>query len=375
MSDLQLLRFVVQLAILLAAARLLGELFARLGQPAIAGELLAGIVLGPSLLGGMFPELYEAIFVPRDESGRHILEAFSWLGIMLLLIVAGMETEPRILRRVGRAAAYVTVLGMLIPLLAGIVLGYLLSFSPELNGTAPDRVVFVLFVAVMMTITAVPVLARILGDLGLVRTPIGATILSAAVATDTAGWILLSGAAGLAAGEAGPASLASSTGGVVLFLLLAYLAGRPAVVFLTGMARRMRTGYPMIAVSLSVSFVLAAVTQLLGVHVILGAFIGGILVGQSPHVDERCRRRLESIVMGFFAPIFFATSGLKVDLGGLLEPSLLGVCALVILAASASKLLGGTLGAHLGGIPFWQAVAVGSASNARGSMEVVAATL
>lgn len=374
LSDLQLLRFIVQLVILLVSARLLGELFARLGQPPIIGELLAGVLIGPSFLGGMFPGLYEAVFAPEDQSGQHVLEAFSWLGIILLLMVVGMETDLRVLRRVGRVAAYATVLDVLVPASAGVLLGYLLSQYAALNATQ-DTIVFVLFFAVMMAISAVPVLARILGDLGLLRTGVGAAMLSAAVATDTVGWIALAAATGLATGGVSAANVAASVGGTVLFLVTAYFLGRPAVNALTDRARNMRVDYRMVTVALTISFGLAAITQFIGVHAILGAFVGGVLIGQSPHVEDHSKRRMESVVMGFFAPVFFAASGLKVDLSQLLDPLLLSTALLVIVVASASKLVGGFLGARLGGMPFWQAAAVGSGLNARGSMQVIAATL
>lgn len=374
LSDLQLLRFIVQLVILLVSARLLGELFARLGQPPIIGELLAGVLIGPSFLGGMFPGLYEAVFAPEDQSGQHVLEAFSWLGIILLLMVVGMETDLRVLRRVGRVAAYATVLDVLVPASAGVLLGYLLSQYAALNATQ-DTIVFVLFFAVMMAISAVPVLARILGDLGLLQTGVGAAMLSAAVATDTVGWIALAAATGLATGGVSAANVAASVGGTVLFLVAAYFLGRPAVNALTDRARNMRVDYRMVTVALTISFGLAAITQFIGVHAILGAFVGGVLIGQSPHVEDHSKRRMESVVMGFFAPVFFAASGLKVDLSQLLDPLLLSIALLVIVVASASKLVGGFLGARMGGMPFWQAAAVGSGLNARGSMQVIAATL
>lgn len=375
LSDLQLLRFIVQLGLLLVSARLLGELFARLGQPPIIGELLAGIMIGPTFLGGMFPGLYEAVFAPEDRSGQHILEAFSWLGIILLLMVAGMEMDPRILRRVGRATAFTTLFNVLVPAAAGVTLGYFLSRHEILNATAPETLVFVLFFTVMMAISAVPVLARILGDLDLLRTVVGATMLATAVAADTVGWIALALASGLAAGGVNAATIGVSVGGTMAFLAAAYFLGRPAINALTFRARSMRVDYRMVTVALAVSFGLAAVTQLIGVHAVLGAFVGGILIGQSPHVEARSKVRLESAVMGFFAPVFFAASGLKVDLTGLLDPFLLGVAVLVILVASTSKLVGGLIGARLGGMSFWQSAAVGSGLNARGSMEVIAATL
>lgn len=374
LSEAQLLRFIVQLGILLVSARLLGEVFARLGQPPIIGELLAGIVIGPTLLGGMFPGLYEAVFAPGDRSGQHILEAFSWLGIILLLMVAGMEMDLRLIRRSGKASAYATAFDLLVPASAGVVVGYHLSQYTRLNAT-DDTVVFVLFFAVMMAISAVPVLARILRDLGLLRTGVGATTLSAAVATDTIGWILLSAAAGLAAGGAGASNVAASVVGTLVFLTTAYLLGRPIVNTLTGRARSMRVEYRMITVTLAVSFGLAAVTQFIGIHAILGAFVGGVLIGQSPHVEAHSKRRMESVVMGFFAPVFFAAAGLKVDLSQLFDPFLLGMALLIIAVASTSKLAGGFVGARLAGMPFWQAGAVGAGLNARGSMEIIAATL
>lgn len=375
LGEIRLLRFILELALLLVVARGLGEIFKRIGQPPIVGELLAGIVIGPSFLASIFPGFYNAIFAPDDASQQHILEAFSWLGIILLLVVAGIETDLRIVQRVGKVAISTAVWSMVIPFVTGAALGYAVSRVSTLNENPQHSLVFTLFIAIMLSISAVPVIAKILIDLDLMRTNTGITILSAAVANDTLGWILLAAASGLAVGGVQLMSLSISVGGTVLFLVLAYFLGRPVVNALTGWAAGMNVNYRMLTISLVIAFSLAAVTQFIGVHAILGAFIAGILIGESPHVEDHTVRRLEGMVMGLFAPIFFAASGLKVDLTQLFDPLLIMVGIGVILIASIGKIVGGTLGARLGGMHFWQAAAVGSGLNARGSMEIIAATL
>ena len=188
LSEFQILHFLVQVGVLLLASRVLADLMKRWGQAAVIGELLAGVVLGPSILGHLAPAVYGWLF-PNDPLISHLLEALAWIGVIALLLYIGLETDLSILRGMGRTAAVVSVFGMVVPFACGLALGWLL---PAHYLAAPgQRVIFALFMAVAVAISAVPVIAKILLDLGLLRRDLGMLILAAGIIDDTTGWLLL----------------------------------------------------------------------------------------------------------------------------------------------------------------------------------------
>ncbi|MEQ1856937.1 MAG: cation:proton antiporter, partial [Longimicrobiales bacterium] len=215
-SGQSILTLLLQLASMLLLARGLAEVARRIGQPAVIGELLAGVLLGPTVLGHFAPGVFEWAF-PPEESQRHLLEIISWLGMVLLLLLTGIETDLRAMRNLGRPAFMASVFGMVIPFATGLALGWIL---PDSLLTDPaNRPVFALFLATTMAISAMPVIAKILLDLDLISHRIGVVILSSAVVDDTIGWLILSVIAGIAAGGAfSPADL-----GLTLVWLVAFL--------------------------------------------------------------------------------------------------------------------------------------------------------
>jgi Kef-type K+ transport system membrane component KefB len=214
----------VQVGVLLLAARTLGELAQRLGQPAVVGEILAGIVLGPSLLSGLFPVLGEWI-LPQNVVQGHLLELVSMIGAIFLLLITGLETDLALIKRHARTAIGVSGGGILVTFASGFLLG---QYMPDfLLADTEERLVFSLFVATAMSISAIPVIAKVLMDLNLMRRDIGQTIIAAGMSDDTIGWILLSIVAGLAAGDVVTAGTVAQTVGSVLgFLVLSFTAGR-----------------------------------------------------------------------------------------------------------------------------------------------------
>jgi Kef-type K+ transport system membrane component KefB len=213
-----ILTLLLQLAGMLLLARTLAEVMRRVGQPAVIGELLAGVLLGPTILGHWAPELFALAF-PPEASQRHLLEIISWLGMVLLLLLTGLETDIRAMRNLGRPALMASVFGMVIPFASGLALGWLL---PDAYLTDPaNRPIFAMFVATAMAISAMPVIAKILLDLDLIAHSTGLVILSASVVDDTIGWLILSVIAGLASGGAfEPAEL-----GITLLWLGVFIAG------------------------------------------------------------------------------------------------------------------------------------------------------
>src|SRR5947208_9887359 len=214
----ELLLLIVQFGLLLAVARTLGEVAQRFRLPSVVGELLAGFVLGPSLLGTVAPGAFRALFPSRAEQ-VHLLEALSWLGVIMLLILTGLETDLELIARKGKGALGISLGGIVLPFVAGVALGF--AIPGGFVARADQRGVFALFVGTAMSISAIPVIAKVLMDMDLIRRDIGQITLAAGMIDDTTGWILLSVVAGLAArGVLGPACVGKSIVSVLVVLTL-----------------------------------------------------------------------------------------------------------------------------------------------------------
>ena len=366
-----LLVLLLQLAGILFLARALAEVMRRLGQPAILGELLAGILLGPTVLGHWSPAAFRLAF-PPDVAQFHLLEVFSWLGMILLLLLTGLETDLRIVRRIGRAAVFTSVGGMLLNFSAGATLGFVLP-SRYLVSEA-TRPIFAAFLATALAITAMPVIAKILIDLGLIRRNIGVTILSAGVIDDTIGWLVLSVIAGIAsAGVFSARSLAVSLGGLAVFLVVMRYVTFPLFRRLVAYVNeRVQLAGADVTLVLVFTFLAAAVTEAIGVHAVFGAFVAGLMVRQVPRIRATAMHSLETFVLSALSPVFFAFVGLKVDLWALSGWQL---PTLVISVAILGKLIGCYTGARAGGLSHWEGVAIGFGMNARGAMELIVALI
>jgi Kef-type K+ transport system membrane component KefB/nucleotide-binding universal stress UspA family protein len=369
----QLLVFWASLATLLGVAHLLGALARRLGQPTVVGELAAGIVLGPSVMGGVVPGLQAWLF-PDDAAQRALLMAVSWIGVVLLLVCTGFETDLKLLRRLGRASAAVATGSLVVPLAGGALLGWLLPRTFVGDGGA--RSSFVLFLAIALSISALPVIAKVLFDLGIVRRELGQITIAAGMTNDLVGWILLGVVAGMASSDAfSLATLLRGVGGLAAFVVAAFTIGQRGVDRL--LRRTREAGRPAALTAAMVIVVLAAgvITQWLGVEAVLGAFIAGVVLGRSRYADRHAQDVLETVTHSVFAPIFFATAGLSVDLGRLATPTVLGWTVAVIAAATLTKFAGAYIGGRVGGLTGRHATALGAALNARGALEIVVATI
>jgi Kef-type K+ transport system membrane component KefB/nucleotide-binding universal stress UspA family protein len=363
----------VQIALLMLVARLGGELVKRMGLPAVVGELAAGIVLGPSVLGHLAPG-FSAVLFPRDAAQFHLLEVVGTLGMVLLLLLTGLETDLRLLRHLGRAALIASLMGMVFPFATGFVLGL---FTPEAYLAQPDRrILFSFFLATAMAISAMPVIAKILMDLDLTKRNIGVVILSAGVVDDTVGWLILSIIAGVAShGHVQVAQMLFTLALTAGFLLFAgfvlYPVARRTLAFVT---RRFRTPDSDLVFILVMTLACGAATEWIGIHAVFGAFIAGTLLRQIPELRSEALHRLESFVFAVLAPVFFGTVGLKVDLYSLGDGGG-GMLAVVVAIACIGKLVGCTLGGLWGGLLFWESLSIAVAMNARGAMELVVASI
>ena len=373
-SDHRVMIFFTQIMLLIVVGRLLGELMQRIGQPAVIGQLLAGILLGPSVFGALWPSAQHMIF-PVAAADRQMLNAVSELGVLMLLLLTGMETDLGLVKRVRRAAALTSLAGIVIPFLCGYALGELLPAS-----LLPDpsrRLLTSLFLATALSISSVKIVAAVLREVDFLRRNLGQVILAAAILDDTIGWTILAFIGGLAAeGQIVVGPLLISVFGTVVFLVFCLTIGRRWVARIIRWTNDFFTiEVPVISAILVIMLLLAMVTNAIGVHTVLGAFVAGIMIGQSPILTQHIEEQLRGLIVALFMPVFFGVAGLSIDLRVLGDPHLLGLALLFIGIASIGKLGGCYLGSRLARMNHPEALAVGFAMNARGSTEVILATI
>jgi Kef-type K+ transport system membrane component KefB len=368
-----LLKLVFSVAILLAAARLFGELARRLRQPPVVGEILAGVILGPSLLSGILPG-FGAWLLPQTELQSQLLDSAALIGILFLMIVVGLETDLSLIRARWRAAAGVGFGGLVVPFAFGFVAALI---APQSLLAGEDRMVFALFLAVALALSAIPVLAKILSDLRLLKREFGQTALAAGMIDDITGWALLGMVISLAsAGVLTVGAVAGTIGAIGLFFVATFLLARPVRWVLGFIIDHSESRDMALTFVVALAFGWGAFSQWLHLEPILGAFAVGVLFGQVRQLPVDVTHKLESITNGVFAPIFLATAGLRLRIDQLLEPRLLIMTLLLFLVAAAGKLGGGYLGARLlAGTPAREALGYGIALNARGVLGIVVATV
>ncbi len=361
----------LSLALLIGMARLLGELARRFHQPAILGELLAGVLLGPTVFGWLAPDIQVFLF-PREGPNALVLDGIGSLAIVLFLLVAGMEVDLSVVWKQGRAALKVGFLGTIIPFALGL-LGAVVMPRALGRQIDADPVIFALFLATAMAISALPVIAKTLMDIDLYRTDLGMVVISAAIFNDLIGWTIFALILGMMGTHGSGLGIGFILLLTLLFAVLTLTVGRWLMHRALPMLQAY-THYPGGVVGFAVTMGLfgAALTEFIGIHAIFGAFLVGIALGDSTHLEERTRVMIDDFVSFVFAPLFFASIGLKVNFLTHFDTSLV---LLVCMLACAGKLLGAVLGAYWGGFPSRERWAIGFAMNARGAMEIILGTL
>jgi Kef-type K+ transport system membrane component KefB/nucleotide-binding universal stress UspA family protein len=366
--------FVAELILLLLAGRLLGELMNRVGQPALFGQLLAGVMLGPSVLGVLAPGVHRALF-PDNPTLKHMIDAVSQIGVLLLLLLTGMETNLALVNRKRRAVISTSLTGIAVPFACGYALAY--ALPAEVMPGGEDRLVTALFLGTALSISSVKIVAMVLMEIGAIRRDLGQLVLATAILDDTIAWIIIAVISGIAThGGVRLASVGASLAGVAIFLALSLTVGRQVVTRLILWANdHMTIEMPVITAILVVMLTMSLATDLIGVHTALGAFVAGMLVGQSPVLSGHVEDELRGFIIAFFSPVFFAVAGLSMDLGILHDPTLLLFTAAIILVASVGKFAGALAGGRLGGLTFGESLALATGLNARGSTEVIIASI
>ena len=366
----QVLVFLLQLGLLLGLAMALGRLASRFGLPAIVGELTAGVLAGPSVLGHAAPGVWSWL-LPNDPGQFHLLDAVGQLGVLLLVGVAGMHIDLGLMRRNKLAVASVGSGALLIPLGLGIAAGFVLPATLLAGGTRPT---FALFLGVAMCVSAIPVIAKTLLEMKLLHRDVGQLIINSAAIDDIIGWFLLAIVAAMATSGTGSGALGHAAIALVVIIAVT-IAARPLVRGAMHVAGRSSEPGVTVAVATILVLLASAGSQALGVEAILGAFLCGILIGSARELDRQRLTPLRTFVMTVLAPIFFATAGLRIDLTALVRPSVLLAGVVVLVLAIAGKFAGAYLGARLARKDHWSALALGAGLNARGVVEVVVATV
>jgi Kef-type K+ transport system membrane component KefB len=368
----QLLVFLLQVSLLLGVAVLLGALAGRLGMPAVVGELAAGVLLGPTLLHKFVPGLSNWL-LPHDANQMHLLDAVGQLGVLLLVGSAGSQLDLSLIRRHRRGVGWVGAGALIVPLAVGIATGLVLPKVLRPAGT--DHAEFAVFIGVAVCISAIPVIASALMQMGLFDRTIGQLIMGSAAIDDIVGWLLLSVLSATATTGFRLGALGKPVGYLALILLITVTIGRPVIRAVLRLANAAPNPGTRVAVVVVLLVLCGAGTEALGMEPILGAFLGGLLIGSSGLLDLSASLALRTVVLAVLAPLFFATAGLRVDLGSLSKPAVLGSGIALLVVAVVTKFVGSYLGARIGRLSHWQGVALGAGLNARGVVELIVAVV
>jgi Kef-type K+ transport system membrane component KefB len=352
-------RVLLAIAIVVLAARLFGWLIAQVGQPQVHGEILSGIVLGPSLLGVVWPDGVDYLF-PTEIVGA--LEIVAQLGLVIFMFLIGLELDLPQLRGQGHRAVLISHASILLPIVLGVVLG--LWLHPRFGGDA-DRSGFVLFLGVAMAITAFPVLARVLQETGLSRTRVGVLTMTCAAVDDITAWCMLAGVVAIVKS----AGFAETLTTVALSLAF--------VVAMLGVVRPLLARVPAVPVWAALALALGSAwtTEEIGIHAIFGAFLAGAVMPRGNGVQQEVKLKLETVTLALLLPVFFVVVGLATRIDLLDRAYLWGVTALVIVAAIAGKWGGSAIAARITGESWRDANVIGILMNTRGLTELVILTV
>jgi Kef-type K+ transport system membrane component KefB len=363
--DLSVLIF-LQLGIILVFVRLIGKAARKVGQPQVVGEMIAGVLLGPSLFGWLFPEIQQAIFPPETIPVLYIL---AQVGLVIYMFLIGTEFNINLLRPRLRSAISVSIAGITTPFILGAVITLLIFdnqtfFSPGIHAWEA-----MLFTGAAMSITAFPMLARIIHERGLANTSMGTLALAAGSIDDTAAWCLL---AVVLASFSGDASIAfRAVGGGILYGGLVFVMGKPLLRRLDTVVERARglSGQALSIILILLMFG-AWFTDLVGIYAVFGAFVLGMAIPRG-RVTEELHRKVEPLTTNLLLPLFFVYSGLNTQLGLVISPELWGITLVIVTAAIAGKFIACWGAARLSGETQANALAIGALMNARGLMELI----
>lgn len=357
----------IQIIAVLLMVRLFGFLFKHIGQPGVIGEIVAGIVLGPSVLGYFFPDVFQALFPPESLTN---LELLSQVGLVLFMFVIGMELDFSVLKNKINETLVISHAGILVPFFLGIVASYWIYEEYAAAQTA--FLPFALFIGISMSITAFPVLARIIQERNMTKTSLGTLAIASAANDDVTAWCLL--AVVIAIAKAGTfASALYAIGLTALYIIIMFMVVRPFLKKVGEVyANQEVINKTFVALILLILIISSTLTEIIGIHALFGAFMAGVVMPPSIGFRKVMMEKVEDIALIFFLPLFFAFTGLRTEIGLINSPALWGVCLLLITVAVAGKLGGCAVAARLVGESWKDSFTIGTLMNTRGLMELVA---
>jgi len=362
-----LFQLVLQVAVILVAARLVGFLFQKINQPQVMGEMVAGILLGPSLLGWLAPGVSHALF-PAGSLGY--LNALSQVGLIVFMFVVGLALDPSELRGYGHTAVLTSHVSIVAPFcLGGLTALYL---YPRLSDDSVTFTGFALFMGSAMSITAFPVLARILAERGLVRSRMGTMAIACAAVDDITGWCILAYIVVLVRVTQSARPAWVTIGGSALYVaIMLFGVKRILPAFERAFRRQQKLSDNLLAVIVVLVLASSLATEWLGVHLLFGAFLMGAIMPKTPEFTHYLLHRFESVTVVLLLPLFFAFTGLRTHIGVGGGGSIWLYSAIVIVVAITGKLGGSMLAARLAGMPWRESASLGILMNTRGLMELV----
>jgi Kef-type K+ transport system membrane component KefB len=362
-----LFNLVLQITVILAVCRLTGSLFRKFHQPRVVGEMFAGILLGPSLLGWIAPQLSAYLFPP---SSLGFLNALSQVGVVIFMFLVGLGIDPKELKHQSHSAVLVSHVSITAPFVLASLLA--LYLYPRVSDDSVTFTNFALFMGAAMSITAFPVLARILIERDMMKTRLGTVAIACAAVDDVTGWCILAYIVVLIRAAHETTSIWVTLGGILLFVVIMIYGVR---FLLQGLERTFQKygeiSENRMAFLLLLALASALCTERLGIHLLFGSFLMGAIMPKEPKFVRYILDRFETITITLLLPLFFAFTGLRTNVGLLKGPAMWFYCGLIILVATGGKLGGSTIAGRLSGMPLREAAGLGTLMNTRGLMELV----
>jgi Kef-type K+ transport system membrane component KefB len=358
---------ILQIGTILIVARLVGWLFGKLHQPRVIGEMVAGILLGPSLLGWLAPNISANLF-PSASLGH--LNSLSQVGLLIFMFLVGLELDLRQLRTLGRAAVMTSQVSIIAPFILGSL--FAVYLYPRLSDPGVSFAGFALFMGAAMSVTAFPVLARILTERNMLRTRVGSVAITCAAVDDVTAWCILAGIIVIVRSSSLELPVWLTLSGLAAFVVVMGLVVRPALRRLEMVyEKRGNLTQDLIALILLVVLASGWITESLGVHALFGAFLAGVVMPRHDKLTEELYQKLEAIVVVLLLPLYFALTGLRSSILLINGPRMWLYCAVIIVLAVVGKLGGSMFSARLNGMTWRESAAVGILMNTRGLVELV----
>jgi Kef-type K+ transport system membrane component KefB len=357
----------IQIAVILITARVVGWIFKRLHQPQVVGEMVAGIMLGPSFLGSLAPGAFAALF---PSWSLDFINALSQIGLVVFMFLVGLEVSPKLMRRHGHSAIAISHTSIIVPFLLGTLIAIFLY--PKLSAATVPFTNFALFIGVSMSITAFPVLARILTDREMVHTSVGTVTIASAAVDDVTAWCILAAVVLVVGAVATPLPFWVTPIGACAYAVFMVFVGRRWLEKLGTHNKPGELSQNQLAIILLMVLASALVTETLGIHPLFGAFLLGAVMPKDSSFIGELNKKLEDIVVVLLVPLYFVFTGLRTSVGLISGPDTLIYFGLIMLVAIGGKFFGAFLASRLSGMSWREAGAIGVLMNTRGMVELVA---